>query len=309
MGVLGSSGLAVPLARVDEARAAALSRIATVRTEARIPGLIDLLGGAGVSVLVLKGPVTRQRLYAPDELRPTADVDLLVAPGAFRRAARALRGSGFERVHRCGHSDTFGGPDGVVDLHLALPFATVPPALAFRRLLAHAASMEVAGRTIRVLDEPAHVVHLAVHAAQNGFDPAHRSLEEWRRGWASLSFRERASAELVVDDLGLAATWVLARLALGRPGDGERLAEALPERALTPSLPGLWALASSSVPARVKGRIIRAAVQRQLSDDALLRWRAERGLPAVLPGTWSARSAKVRRLVAVTGSSLVGRRG
>jgi len=274
----------------------ALDRIATARTEGKIPHLVGVLTAAGIDVIVLKGPVTRQRLYGPGEARLVSDVDLLVPPRSFRRAGRVLADDGFEMVDRSGHSDALHRPDVWVDLHLALPFTTVSPATAFEVLAAHRAALTVAGHVVPVLDEAAHVVHLALHAAQNTFDPDQRSMEEWRRGWASLSVTEAAVAGTVARSLGADATWALAQHALREPARGRVLAQDLPPRRFSWSSASIARFVRSPIPVRVRARVVEAALRHELSDEKLATWRDRRGLSPVIPGTAAGRWAKVTRL-------------
>lgn len=294
-------------AQLRAAMARLADRAALERTEAQIPRLVELLSHAGAPPIVLKGPVTRHRLYRPDEARPTADVDLLVDPRAFGRAGRALTAEGFARVLVAGHSDSFAGHEGEVDLHIALPFTTVAPRRAFEALSRHVVTMEVGGRHIPVLDEPAHVVHLAVHAAQNDFDPAQRSLDEWRRGWTSLSATQVRDATAVADEIGASVAWDLARRALAQPMSGPDLAPLLPARRPGATLRSVWSFLRSPIPLRVRWRALRTPVHDQLSDDVVNAWRTKHGLVPLPSGTLAIRWAKVARLV--TATAITVRRG
>jgi len=69
----------------------------------------------------------------------------------------------------------------VTALHFGLPFTTVPLARAFANLSDRTSRLALDGQVVPVLDVPTHVVHLALHAAQNRFAPDHRSFDEWRR--------------------------------------------------------------------------------------------------------------------------------
>lgn len=60
--------------------------------------LVDGLRDRGVGVLVLKGPGLGERLYGDAGLRPSRDVDLLVAPEDFDRAIRALKERGYSHA-------------------------------------------------------------------------------------------------------------------------------------------------------------------------------------------------------------------
>ncbi len=272
-----------------------VSRAEMKRTEAQIPALVEILKASDVPVIVLKGPVTRLRLYGPDEARPVADIDLLVSPRAFRSARRALEGEGFERVEVGGHSDALRRGDRYVDLHLALPYTTVAPNRSFEALATHVVHLGVAGFDVPVLDEAAHVLHLAMHAAQNGFDPDHRSLDEWRRGWESLTSRDRMAADDLAVELGAQIAWGLAQAVIDPSAQGADQAALLPRRKPGASLSTMWAFVRSPIPARLRWRAAGAHVRRQMSDDVLNAWRVERGLPPLHSHRWAMRRAKAER--------------
>jgi len=263
-----------------DARRDALERIATARIEHKVPEVFDLLADASVPAIILKGPVTRHRLYAAGEDRPVADIDVLVRPRHLRRAGRALAAAGFCRYGACGHSDNWHRDDVDVDLHLAIPFTTVRPAKAFDLLVSRSVGFPVTGHVVDALDEPAHVVHLALHAAQNRFDPSHRSTDEWRRGWASLDAEQRADAGRLAATLGATRAWWLARRCLVDPDRWPELAGRLPARKLQPTMRSLASLARSPIPVRVRARAAAALVRRQLSDEILEAWQSDMGLGA-----------------------------
>lgn len=68
----------------------------TVGALAALPPVLEALGKAGVSVVLLKGIDLVQRLYGDAGLRPLTDVDLLVRPEEAGRAREVLVGLGFE---------------------------------------------------------------------------------------------------------------------------------------------------------------------------------------------------------------------
>lgn len=316
----GPSGHRRVDARGGRTQAQALERLATVasqadtdRIEAAIPPQVEALQRAGVGVIVLKGPVTRARLYGPDERRPVADIDLLVDPSGFARAARVLTAAGFHRVDRHGHSDTFVSdrPDTPeIDLHLTLPYVTVPPRRAFRVFGAHTELLTVAGTPVPVLDVPAHVVHLAIHAAVNRFATGGRTFEEWRRGHDLLGDDDRVAAWDVAAHLGVLPVWELAVQALDADTPAERAARAaeLPTWEVEARLASARRFLASGTPVRVKWRDLERLVALQLSDDTLNVWRAKSGRAPLASGSWQIRAAKPLRLV-VVGSRGLGRVG
>lgn len=308
----------------------ALDRFATVvsnaqtdRVEAQIPPLVAMLEAAGCDVIVLKGPVTRSRLYGDDERRPVADIDVMVDPASFRRASRALRRVGFERVDRHGHSDAFayreqtvadhatgvstgGGPSrrADIDLHLTLPYVTVPPRKAFEVFTRNRTLSDVAGEPVPVLDPPAHVVHLAIHAAVNRFDPASRSLSEWRRGLDSLDGSDRAMARTVAMDLGAEKIWHLACRALQDGADPQQISAELPTWEVEVRATSARRFLESGTPPAVKWRDLQRLVTLQLSDETLNVWRAKGGHSPLESGSIRIRLAKPVRLVTVSARGL-----
>lgn len=290
---------------VDEALerlATVAAQAATAKIEAQIPGVVSLLEDHGVDVIVLKGPVTRRRLYDDDERRPVADIDVLVDPATFRRAGRALTDAGYRRQDRHGHSDAYGGgdDDADVDLHLTLPYVTLGPKRAFAVFDAHRASLDVAGTTVSVLDVSAHVVHLAIHAAVNRFDPDQRSFTEWKRGRASLSVDELTTAEGVANALGVTTIWDLATRALADGEDRATLIAARPTWEAVPRVRSVRGFFRSGTPAWVKWRDFQRLFALQLSDSTVNRWRAKRGAPALPSGSLRIGLMKPVRLVIVS---------
>lgn len=288
-----------------ERLATVAARAATDEIEARIPGMVARFEARGIDVILLKGPVTRRRLYADDERRPVADIDLLVDPASFRRASRVLVEAGYRRVDRHGHSDAFSRDDDVdVDLHLTLPYVTVSPKRAFAEFADHATTLEVAGTAVPVLDAPAHVVHLAIHTAVNRFDPAVRSSLEWARGLASLTPTDVADAEVIADRLGVRTIWDLACRSLSDAADLDGL---LAERPTWEAVPRVWSVRGflrSGTPAQVKWRDFDRLVALQWSDDVVNKWRAKRDRPPLEPGSMRIRLEKVLRLISVSGRGM-----
>lgn len=281
--------------------ATAAARAATDRVEARVPVVVDLLRSQGVDVLVLKGPVTRHRLYAPDERRPVADIDVLVDPGAFGRAGRVLRRAGYRRYDRHGHSDAYTrGDDADVDLHLTLPYIRRSPRRTWALFTTHRTTLELGDVAVPVLDEPAHVVHLAIHAAVNRFDDTQRSFTEWERGAASLDEAQRTVAVDLAGALGVDQVWDLAVRALAVGADRAALAAAVPVWEAEPRLGSVRGFLASGTPAWVKWRDFQRLVALQLSDGAVNEWRAKRDAPPLRSGTVRILVEKGVRLVVVT---------
>jgi hypothetical protein len=171
------------------------------------------LQNAGVTPVLLKGPVLARWLYGPDELRPYGDVDLLVAPDEHARAEGGLRALGFRRVRRdyesarrIEHDSAWvRGDADVIDLHITLPrLRGVSPEVAWRHLgpLTVEDDLPAPGARVRVLAEVPRALLVALHAAHHlGYgEVAVQPLEDLRRALA------RLPAPLWIEVAELAAT-------------------------------------------------------------------------------------------------------
>ena len=299
---VASDGQALSIDEALERFATVVARSATDKVEAQIPALVARFEAHGIDVIVLKGPVTRRRLYTDDERRPVADIDVLIDPTRFRQASRILTGAGYRRYDRHGHSDAFtrGTDDADVDLHLTLPYVTVSPKRAFAVFAAHRTTLDVAGTAVPVLDRSAHVVHLAIHAAVNRFEEDQRSSTEWERGLASLNDEEVARAETVADQLGVRTVWDVARRALADGADRHAL---LAERPTWEAVPRVWSVrgfVTSGTPLRVKWRDVQRLAALQWADSTVNEWRGKRGAAPLPPGSMRIGVEKVVRFVTVS---------
>lgn len=176
------------LARLDGGDGEALARLESLqagvlhhhlRALGDLPLLHEVLGGAGVPWLVVKGPVLAELHGAPD-LRAYSDLDLVVPAAAFPDALAGLEGAGARVLARnwWHRLDVLAGevplvlPSGtVVDLHwhllndraLRRTFALRMPAM-----LDRGRPVELRGRTVRTLDPVDGLLHLALHTAMSG---------------------------------------------------------------------------------------------------------------------------------------------
>jgi hypothetical protein len=157
----------------------ALARHLADRNSREALRLVEAMRAGGVQPILLKGASTRALLELPD--RPSADVDLLVAPQERRRAERVLRARGYRR-HRGVHADNWTAPDAVpVDLHRSLTRLGVAPAEAWAVLAAGLEATPLAGGSVDVLSRPAQLVHLCLHVTS---DESGRATGELRRALA-----------------------------------------------------------------------------------------------------------------------------
>ncbi len=132
---------------------------------------------AGVSHVVLKGPVLRDRLFPGGDEHVSADVDVLVAPEHWAAAEIQLARLGFEPLlldiipgDRPNHARPYvrstGGPS--VDLHRTLLGAEAPASVVWSVLDGETEPAMLVGKPIRVLNPAGQLLHVALHAAQNG---------------------------------------------------------------------------------------------------------------------------------------------
>ncbi|MFN8628255.1 MAG: nucleotidyltransferase family protein [Candidatus Binatia bacterium] len=127
----------------------------------------------GVRVACLKGPALAERLYEDPELRPSADIDLLIADADFRVAIEVLAGVGWraeggrpERFHRRDRHDVelMRKNAPTVELHFRAMtgFGTVVPS---EDLLTRARPHRLDGIDTLVLSAEDEMIYLALHAA------------------------------------------------------------------------------------------------------------------------------------------------
>jgi hypothetical protein len=79
----------------DEYRASALDARAREKIAAQA---FDALAAGGIRAAAIKGSAVAYTSYEEPALRPMSDLDLLVPPAEFERAARALEGLGYRRT-------------------------------------------------------------------------------------------------------------------------------------------------------------------------------------------------------------------
>ncbi len=136
----------------------------------------DVLSGARLSAVALKGPLLAERLYPTPWARATSDVDLLVAERDLEAAIAALARVGYEasrapeeaRFRREHHHLHLHHPHALpLELHFHA-YRGFGRTLRSEPLLARASAFP-ALRAIRVLAPDDELVYLAVHAAAHRF--------------------------------------------------------------------------------------------------------------------------------------------
>jgi hypothetical protein len=143
--------------------------------ERKLLSLADRFDEAGIDFIALKGSTMAHTVYPDPSWRPFSDVDLLVRAADWRRSCDLLADLGFERrlpEPRPGFDERFGkaavhsNGDGVeIDLHRTLvlgPFGLwLDPEDLFRRSV----PLQLAGQTVRRLDDTALLIHACIHAS------------------------------------------------------------------------------------------------------------------------------------------------
>ena len=173
----GETGLERPASALARLRAdARISAAQAMRARALLIRALDALADRGVLAAPLKGHFLAQRLYPDPLLRPSGDVDLLVAREDLERALRALSSLGLappspelERYRREHHHHLeLTSPAGTVELHFEAitGFGTQ---ISGAPLLARARPATLEGRRLLALDPADELVYLAVHASQHVF--------------------------------------------------------------------------------------------------------------------------------------------
>lgn len=165
---------------------------------------VRCLKAAGIPSILLKGAAIATWLYDDGAVRPYKDIDLLVPPADFERAVTALGGAGYSHWLSGASPFEFGpnelelvGPGGaVIDLHHRLIGVPDPPERCWDVLSRHLVPFLLAGEEVQVLHPHARILHLALHAAQNG--PVDRkAVADLQRGLERAAHEHwRAAAEL-----------------------------------------------------------------------------------------------------------------
>jgi len=139
--------------------------------------LKEVLSGAGVDVILLKGADIRHRLYEDPATRPMGDVDVLISPADLDKARTALEQQGYIVIPRdldlqpdfaARFSYVLGlktplGDAPLVDVHWEIREVGTFYRLPYAPLRARAATREVQGRSALVLAPEHLLLHLCLH--------------------------------------------------------------------------------------------------------------------------------------------------
>jgi hypothetical protein len=212
--------------------------------------VVTALTGAGVPSIALKGPILRERLFPEGDEHTSADIDILVGPERWAAAESELGRLGYEPLlldiipgDRPNHARPYirnaGGP--TVDLHRTLLGAEAPAAVVWNVLDRNTESVPLGGSTVRALSPSGQLLHVALHAAQNGADDG-RTLRYLER-CIEISDETQAVDALRIGQ-AIEATDALA-LGLSLVPSGQELNKKL---GITPSASVLTALKAASAP-------------------------------------------------------------
>ena len=196
----GDASPAGPGSALDGPRMIALAH--DLRIDRLTAEVVTGLEQGGLPSVLLKGPSLAALLYRGG-LRAYGDVDLLVPRAERGRAEAVLRSIGFRRGQGgwMGLSCSwFRGEGETVDLHTSLFGVEAEPDVAWGTLSDATGLLRVGGREVRVLSEPALLMHVALHAAQHG-DEHPKPLEDLRRAIAAADTEQWRAAAAVAQPL------------------------------------------------------------------------------------------------------------
>jgi hypothetical protein len=210
-------------------------------------GLLQAFAREGLRAIAFKGPVLALDLYGRVASRHFDDLDLLVSPEAFPRAAALLRARGFELSTEFDWESSFVDPrrGTAVDLHrdVAMEWFSLP--FDFEALWRRSRSLEIAGAEVRTFSLHDGLLVQCVQLVNDWLGgqrrvAALRDLDARLRREPGPDWDELLREARALDGLGI----LLFALALARQ------------------------VLDTPLPQRVAGEIQRRQVIRSLSDDA-----------------------------------------
>ncbi len=153
----------------------------TLALERALLGIAEAARDDGIDLIVLKGPALAHSFYPDPSWRAFGDIDLLVRTDDWRRSCALLERLGFNRQRpepRAGFDERYGkaavhvNAAGLnVDLHRTLVLGPFGLWMQPEELFGRTVPFEVAGVTLRRLDDTAILLHACVHAALGFMDP------------------------------------------------------------------------------------------------------------------------------------------
>jgi hypothetical protein len=172
------AGVVVPPdIRKQWARHCAIASVWHAHLLASLDALGEIFSTAGLPVAALKGPLLAERIYPEGALRPSVDLDLLVAEHDLERATSALEAAGWQT--QAGPTATYsrqhhhhlqfqreGQPPLELHFRARVAFGSV---LGAEELIWSSSATKGRGRGLRILEPEDELVYLAVHAAAHGY--------------------------------------------------------------------------------------------------------------------------------------------
>jgi hypothetical protein len=206
---------------------------------------------AGITVVLLKGPVTVQWLYGDGEPRWYADCDLLLPEADLEPAGAVLTALGYSRRPRAPEDPALLGDEHSVvwfrardeipiELHWTLVGLEASHQATWELLSRDTLPVTVNGLRMRSLGEPGRALHLALHLAQHGATMSQAG-EDLRRGIATLNFEVWTAARELSARLGSDSAFGAGLRAC--PGGDE-----LAERLQLPPATLYWTLRAQGAP-------------------------------------------------------------
>jgi hypothetical protein len=134
---------------------------------AQLAELARVVDGAGVPALYFKGPLLATAIYGDLSLREFHDLDVLVPPNGFQRAAEALEAHGYTLRAHHGWAAMFARGPVCIDVHQAIlpPAYPIPPP--FDGWWSRRQHVELAGVRVPTLCSEDLLVLLAAQAARD----------------------------------------------------------------------------------------------------------------------------------------------
>lgn len=237
---LCAAGLTAVLRRAFRRRVLSLAQHMVV-LDREVALVADILAGAGVDCLILKGPALARQAYPTEEWRVCDDVDLWAPAAHAATAAAALRAAGFERspplteriaaaARRAGIEASFRHPERGRLVEVAHGWAELGPSRrAAREMWGRRVRLSIGGASVFTLHPVDALLFGCRHGAHHGWDRLSWVMDT-AAIWQKLSPADRAAAcaiaqrrdQTIVLGLGLRLAADLAGLALS--GDGAILA-------------------------------------------------------------------------------------
>jgi hypothetical protein len=147
------------------------NRLRNLRLYARLSQLLQVLTAESIAAVVLKGAYLAQAVYGDTALRAMSDIDLLVRERDLERAAKTLRGQGWNQTGSSsdgGHQLPSLEHDGVaVDLHWSIEDDAAPFQVDAGGMLQRAVPFNVGPGQGLALAREDLLLHLCLHTAYN----------------------------------------------------------------------------------------------------------------------------------------------